>query len=291
MKELRVKDGLSCLDARRKFLENKPETGTRSYASPLRRPQGTDAATQTTALPNRGKTSSPPRTTVSTQSEVSTQTEDLPTPTVPAEKIRASQPPALEVRQPRNICQNPQSKRHAGLGRVQVHVKSRAMRSPYPTAASPPQIHLIRRRIMWALRKVNTEVDWSDHLLRRRRSFLFCARSFYSWPSIMDLLQWNVSGFRTRLRDLQALIQYCNPAIICLQETHLRPSHALKLRCYTPQRYDHPHGERASRGTAIIVKDCICIPANLRSPLHVIAVRVHLLNLSALLCVIFTCLQ
>jgi exonuclease III len=73
----------------------------------------------------------------------------------------------------------------------------------------------------------------------------------------MDLLQWNVNGFRTRLPDLQPLIQFRNPAILCLQETHLRPSHALKLSGFTAHRYDHPHGEGASGGTAIIVKDCI----------------------------------
>jgi hypothetical protein len=50
IQELRVKDGLSLLDARKKFLEKKPKTGTQSYASALRRPQGTDATTQTTAL-------------------------------------------------------------------------------------------------------------------------------------------------------------------------------------------------------------------------------------------------
>jgi hypothetical protein len=40
---------------------NEPETGTQSYASVLRRPQGADDATQTTALPNRGSTSTPPQ--------------------------------------------------------------------------------------------------------------------------------------------------------------------------------------------------------------------------------------
>jgi hypothetical protein len=137
IQELRVKDGLSFLNARKKFLENKPKTGTQSHASALRRSQGNDAAAQTTALPSRGSTSPPPRTTVSTQSEISTNTEDLPTPTVPAVKIRDCQPYALEGRQPRNICQKPPVKKHAGPGLVQVHGKSRAMRSPYPTAASP----------------------------------------------------------------------------------------------------------------------------------------------------------
>jgi exonuclease III len=104
----------------------------------------------------------------------------------------------------------------------------------------------------------------------------------------MDLLQWNVSGFRTQLPDLQALIQYCNLSITCLQETHLCRSHALTLRGYAAYCYDHPHGEMASGGAAIIVNHCIyCIPVNLHSPLQVIAVHVHLLNLCFTLCNIY----
>jgi hypothetical protein len=122
IQELRVEDDLSFLDAQKKFLENKPKTGTHSYASALHHLQGTDAATQTTALPNRVNTSPLLRTIVSTQSEVSTQAEDLPTPTVPAVKIWASQPPALEVRQPWNICQkSPVKKKHVGPGLIQAH--------------------------------------------------------------------------------------------------------------------------------------------------------------------------
>jgi hypothetical protein len=135
IQELRAKGGLSFLDARKKFLENKPKTGTQSYESALRRPQGTDAATQTTALPSRGSTSLLPPTIISTQSEVSTETEDLPTPTVPAVKIRACQPSAQERRQPRIFVRSPRPKKHAGPGLVQVHGKSRAMRSPYPQRA------------------------------------------------------------------------------------------------------------------------------------------------------------
>jgi hypothetical protein len=83
IQELQVKDSLSFLDAWKKFFENKPKTGTQSYASALRRPRGIDATMQTTALLNRDNTTTLPQTTGSSQSEVCTQTKDLPTPTIP----------------------------------------------------------------------------------------------------------------------------------------------------------------------------------------------------------------
>jgi hypothetical protein len=97
-----------------------------------------------------------------------------------------------------------------------------------------------------------------------------------------------VNGFRTRLPDLLTLLRGRNPAVVCLQATHLRPSPPLRLRGYTTHRYDHPDGEGASGGTAIPVKDCICsVPVNIRSPLQVIAVRAHLPTLHATLCSIY----
>jgi hypothetical protein len=56
----------------------------------------------------------------------------------------------------------------------------------------------------------------------------------------------------------KALLDGRIPVIVCLQETHLRPSHALRLRGYATHRYDNPAGERASGATALLVKDCIC---------------------------------
>jgi hypothetical protein len=75
-----------------------------------------------------------------------------------------------------------------------------------------------------------------------------------------------MSGFQTRLPDLQALIQCSNTAITCLQETHLRPSPALNIGGCTGHRYYHSDGDRSSGGTAVVVKDCISyVPDNLRN--------------------------
>jgi hypothetical protein len=56
----------------KRFLENKPKTGTELYASAFRCPQGIDAATHTTTLSNHDNTLMPSCITVSAQSEVST---------------------------------------------------------------------------------------------------------------------------------------------------------------------------------------------------------------------------
>jgi hypothetical protein len=91
IQELRDKDGLSFLVARDKFLAHQPTAGTQSFATAVRRPRRFDAATQTTALVNRGVASVAPRTTVAGQMEVATHTEDVPTFTVPVVKLRACQ--------------------------------------------------------------------------------------------------------------------------------------------------------------------------------------------------------
>jgi hypothetical protein len=64
--ELRVNYGISFLDALKKFLAYQPTTGNQSSPAAVRRPHGFGAATQTTALLNRGGALMSPRTTMST---------------------------------------------------------------------------------------------------------------------------------------------------------------------------------------------------------------------------------
>jgi hypothetical protein len=104
----------------------------------------------------------------------------------------------------------------------------------------------------------------------------------------MDLLQWNLNGFSTRLIDVQALIQYRNPAILCFQETHLRPAHTLNIHGFTPYRYDHQDGERANGGTAILVQDHIYSSAvNPSTTLQASVVHLTLPHLSFSTCNIY----
>jgi hypothetical protein len=90
--ELRIKDGFSFLDTRKKFFENRHKTGNHSYACHLvgvrkvLMPEHKNAA-----LLNRDSISTLPRTAVSTQR--------LPR----ILKMLACQPPALDVIQPENV--------------------------------------------------------------------------------------------------------------------------------------------------------------------------------------------
>jgi hypothetical protein len=81
IQELRVMEGLSFQDVRKKFLETKPKTGTQSYSSTLRRPRGVVAISQTEAIYSQTKQSSP--SVPSWQTEVSTESDDPSNPAVP----------------------------------------------------------------------------------------------------------------------------------------------------------------------------------------------------------------
>lgn len=68
---------------------------------------------------------------------------------------------------------------------------------------------------------------------------------------------------------MQALIDSRNPAIICLQESHLGPSHILLLRVYAVHRCVHPYGDRASGERAMLVKDgAFRLRVTFPSPFH-----------------------
>jgi hypothetical protein len=58
---------------------------------------------------------------------------------------------------------------------------------------------------------------------------------------------------------MQVLIHGRNPAVVCIQKTHLCPSHALHHRDFTTQSYGHPAGEKASGGTSVIVMNATAV--------------------------------
>jgi hypothetical protein len=57
IQELGERDGLSFLDAKRKFFESKPKTGNQSYASVLCHSQEVDAKTKITVVPSQTNSS------------------------------------------------------------------------------------------------------------------------------------------------------------------------------------------------------------------------------------------
>jgi exonuclease III len=92
----------------------------------------------------------------------------------------------------------------------------------------------------------------------------------------MHIIQWNVNGLRTRLPELDILRTKYSPAAICLQETHLRPTHTASLRGYASYRYDHLPGERANGGTAIFIRDSVySCQVQLQSNIQAVAVQIY----------------
>jgi hypothetical protein len=118
IQELWAKEGLSCLDAQKKYKESNPKTGSYSYSTVLHHAQGIDAATQTTSAPNKGTSPIPSNRSVSTQSEVSTETGELSSSALCSTNLDVGQPPVHDVAQTDTVCQkSPQKK----LGRSWSH--------------------------------------------------------------------------------------------------------------------------------------------------------------------------
>jgi exonuclease III len=93
----------------------------------------------------------------------------------------------------------------------------------------------------------------------------------------MDLLRWNVNDIHTRLPDLEAVMQYHNPDIICLQETHLHSTHSLNFHDLMAYNYNHIGSDSASGGT----------PITFQSPLQASTIHLTLTNLVFTLCNIY----
>lgn len=88
----------------------------------------------------------------------------------------------------------------------------------------------------------------------------------------MTTINWNLNGYKTRLPQLQLLINKYNPEFLCLQETHFKPRDKITLKNYNIYRKDNPNGYR---GVAIFVhKNNTSSEVILQTNLQAIAVRV-----------------
>ncbi|XP_073979064.1 uncharacterized protein [Rhodnius prolixus] len=102
----------------------------------------------------------------------------------------------------------------------------------------------------------------------------------------MSIIQWNINGFQIHQEDLRILIHRKSPALICLQETHLRPDQSLQIKHYKTYRKDYLHGQRACGGVAILVReDIICEPASIVSPYQICAVKIAIPNQITVCCI------
>jgi exonuclease III len=79
-----------------------------------------------------------------------------------------------------------------------------------------------------------------------------------------------------------------SPAAICLQETHLRPTHTASLRGYALYRYDHLSGERANGGTAIFNRDSVySCQVQLQNNIQAVAVQIYTSALTFTICNVY----
>jgi hypothetical protein len=74
--------------------------------------------------------------------------------------------------------------------------------------------------------------------------------------SYETVIQWNLNGFWTRYEELKLLVNKWTPAVLCLQETHLRPNASANLSGYKAF-FDSVHSRHAKHGTAVYVRNDI----------------------------------
>jgi exonuclease III len=104
----------------------------------------------------------------------------------------------------------------------------------------------------------------------------------------MHIFRWNVNGLRSRLRELDILRMRYSLAAICLQETHLRPTHTASLRGCASYRYDHLPGERANGGTAIFIRDSVySCQVQLQRNIQAVAVQIYTTGLTFTICNVY----
>ena len=92
------------------------------------------------------------------------------------------------------------------------------------------------------------------------------------------IVQWNCRGFRSNFEEIKSLISQRNPAIICLQETFLRPSDRCSLKDYSHDSVFSVGGDgRPTGGSSIFINNNLPHDfIKLQSPLQAVAARVHL---------------
>ena len=92
------------------------------------------------------------------------------------------------------------------------------------------------------------------------------------------IIQWNCRGFRKNFEDIKLLTSNEDAAVICLQETYLRPSDNCSLKGYTcHSTFSTADNGRPIGGSSILTKNNI--PHQiviLNTPLQAVAVQIHL---------------
>ena len=84
------------------------------------------------------------------------------------------------------------------------------------------------------------------------------------------IIQWNCRGLRSNREDIELLIAKYSPAVICLQETRLKPEQLPTFKYYTAYYKSNLHGHG---GVCILVKNT-CIQSRVKFQADIQAVAV-----------------
>ena len=102
------------------------------------------------------------------------------------------------------------------------------------------------------------------------------------------ILQWNCRGLKPNYQDLQSVVRWRNPFIICLQETKLSPDTACSIKGYAVYRRDVHSHTIAHGGVLLAVHHSLpARPLLLSSPLQAVAARVHLGHRDVTVCSLY----
>ena len=71
------------------------------------------------------------------------------------------------------------------------------------------------------------------------------------------IIQWNIRGARVNYSELLLLITKYFPAIICLQETHLKNNNTINIKNYYSYNYIKQYTDRPSGRSSIIINNNI----------------------------------
>ena len=102
------------------------------------------------------------------------------------------------------------------------------------------------------------------------------------------ILQWNCRSIKPNYQDLQSVMRWRNPFIVCLQETKLSPAMTCSIKGYAVFRKDVQSNTIAHGGVLLAVHHSL--PARtllLNSPLQAVAVRVHLCRREVTVCSLY----
>ena len=99
----------------------------------------------------------------------------------------------------------------------------------------------------------------------------------------MSLLQWNCNGFFKHIAEIRQLVSGYETAIICLQETNLKPGDRPTIRGFSCHRMDRAIVSQAAGGVAIFVRDdMFSEQLQLQTDLEAVAVCIPMPNMTTI---------